>query len=146
MPAPHVVYGIPSTVACIAYNLFDNQDKILKLNEPQAINVYTRFMLDINIGQGVELPWIQNSECPNSSEYLEIAAMKSSVFFVFCIQFMQLFSKSKEEYKYFSLLLGNCKSDLLVNFLKRDFLFMSNFLCRFVLAIPQRLQRSFHAR
>lgn len=114
VPATHVAHGIPLTLACIAYNFFDVQEEVLKLNHPQAINIYTRFMLDFHIGQGVELFWIQNSECPKMSDYLEIAAMKSSSYMVFSIEFMRLFSKSKEDYSFFNLLLGKRESEVAI--------------------------------
>lgn len=64
-------------------------------------------MLDVYKGQGVELFWTQNSECPKMSAYLEATALKTISAFVFALNLMQLFSENKEDLSYVMILFGN---------------------------------------
>lgn len=68
-------------------------EKVLQLNHPKAIEIYTRSMLNIYRAQGIEISWRENFICPSESEYKRNCILKCSGYENLVVNLMQLFSE-----------------------------------------------------
>jgi geranylgeranyl diphosphate synthase type 3 len=74
----HKIYGIPQTINCANYVYFLALEKILKLNDPNLVLIFTESMIELHRGQGMELYWRDNGICPSESEYMDMVGNSNS--------------------------------------------------------------------
>jgi len=72
IPAAHTVYGVASTISAAMYVIFISLHRVLSINRPEMIKLYTEMMLESCRGQALEIYWRDNHICPSEEEYLEM--------------------------------------------------------------------------
>ena len=95
-PCAHKIYGVASTINSANYVYFIGLEKILDLNNREAVNIFKESMLELHRGQGMEIYWRDTFMCPTEEEYREMTIRKTGGLFNLAIQLMQLFSDAKE--------------------------------------------------
>lgn len=68
-------------------------DKVLQLDHPGAVKVFSEQMLELHRGQGAEIWWRDNHRCPTEQEYREMTVRKTGGLFNLAVRLMQLFSE-----------------------------------------------------
>ncbi|KAK9871185.1 hypothetical protein WA026_011466 [Henosepilachna vigintioctopunctata] len=106
VPVAHAIYGVPSTINAANYCLFIALERVLKLEHPEAVKVYTEQLLELHRGQGMELYWRDNFKCPTEDEYKQMTKRKTGGLFMLAIRLMQLFSKDKADYTKLTGIIG----------------------------------------
>jgi geranylgeranyl diphosphate synthase type 3 len=71
-PVAHKIYGIPATINCANYVYFLALQKLSEMADPEAIHVFTQELLQLHIGQGMEIYWRDSSICPTEQEYIQM--------------------------------------------------------------------------
>jgi len=67
-----LIYGIPSTINCANYVYFLALRKLLELNNPKLVQVFSEELCNLHRGQGMDLHWRDTSTCPTETEYLQM--------------------------------------------------------------------------
>ncbi|XP_045446781.1 geranylgeranyl pyrophosphate synthase [Melitaea cinxia] len=106
IPVAHSIYGIASTINAANYVVIIALEKTLKLGHPMATTVYTEQLLELHRGQGIEIYWRDNFQCPTEEEYKEMTMKKTGGLFMLAIRLMQLFSDNKSDFNKLSSILG----------------------------------------
>ncbi|XKL59856.1 hypothetical protein PGB90_000872 [Kerria lacca] len=106
IPVAHSIYGTASTINAANYVIFIALEKVLSLDNLEAIKVYTEQLLELHRGQGMEIYWRDNFICPSEEEYKTMTIGKTGGLFMLAIRLMQLFSNNKSNFKRLTELLG----------------------------------------
>jgi geranylgeranyl diphosphate synthase type 3 len=72
IPVAHSEYGVPSTINASIYLILKGLKKMQNLNHPDAITVFTEHLLELFYGQGLEICWRDNYNCPSLEEYKQM--------------------------------------------------------------------------
>ncbi|XP_054937912.1 geranylgeranyl pyrophosphate synthase-like [Physeter macrocephalus] len=97
-PVAHSVYGIPSVIKSANYVHFLDLEKVLTLDHPDAVQLFTHQLLELHQGQGLDPYWRDNYTCP-TEEYKAMVLQKTGGLFGLAVGLMQLFSDYKEDLK-----------------------------------------------
>lgn len=96
VPVAHSVFGIAAAINSANYVYFLSIQKLLnslpREKHMDAVEIYTRQMIQLHRGQGLEIYWRDNVQCPSEEEYAEVITLKTSGLFGMAIELMQLFS------------------------------------------------------
>ncbi|XP_039749418.1 geranylgeranyl pyrophosphate synthase isoform X2 [Pararge aegeria] len=106
IPVAHSIYGIASTINAANFVVIIALDRTLQLGHPMATTVYTEQLLELHRGQGIEIYWRDNFQCPTEQEYSEMTMKKTGGLFMLAIRLMQLFSDNKSDFGKLSSILG----------------------------------------
>ncbi|CAH2105308.1 unnamed protein product [Euphydryas editha] len=106
IPVAHSIYGIASTINAANYVVIIALERTLELGHPMATTVYTEQLLELHRGQGIEIYWRDNFQCPTEEEYKEMTMKKTGGLFMLAIRLMQLFSDNKSDFNKLSSILG----------------------------------------
>ncbi|XP_026947344.1 geranylgeranyl pyrophosphate synthase-like [Sagmatias obliquidens] len=98
-PVAHSIYGIPSVINAANYVHFLDLEKVLTLDHPDAVKLFTRQLLELHQGQGLDTYWRDNYTCPTEEEYKAMVLQKTGGLFGLAVGLMQLFSDYKEDLK-----------------------------------------------
>ncbi|CAL8081719.1 unnamed protein product [Calicophoron daubneyi] len=98
-PAAHCVFGVPTSINSANYVYFLALNKLMELNHPEAVAIFTEQMLELHRGQGMDIYWRSSFHCPTESEYREMAVKKTGGLFGLAVRLMQLFSENKDNFK-----------------------------------------------
>lgn len=98
-PVAHSIYGIPSVINSANYVYFLGLEKVLTLDHPEAVMLFTRQLLELHRGQGLDIYWRDNYVCPTEDEYKAMVLQKTGGLFGLAVGLMQLFSDYKEDLK-----------------------------------------------
>eukprot|EP00064_Thunnus_orientalis_P009606 superscaffoldBa00001228_g9630 len=93
------IYGIPSVINSANYVYFLGLEKVLTLEHPEAVRVFTRQLLELHRGQGLDIHWRDTYTCPTEQEYRNMVLQKTGGLFGLAVGLMQLFSDWKQELK-----------------------------------------------
>lgn len=93
MPVAHNIFGTAQTINSANYIYFQALDEIQKLNNPDAIRIFTAELLNLHRGQGMDLYWRDTLTCPTEEGYLEMVGNKTGGLFRLAIKLMQAESK-----------------------------------------------------
>lgn len=77
-----------------------------QLGHPDATKVYTEQLLELHRGQGMEIYWRDNFQCPEEAEYKLMTIRKTGGLFMLAIRLMLLFSDNKRDFTRLTALLG----------------------------------------
>lgn len=91
-PVAHSIYGIPSVINSANYVYFLGLEKVLTLEHPEAVKVFTRQLLELHRGQGLDIYWRDTYTCPTEQEYRNMVLQKTGGLFGLAVGLMQLFS------------------------------------------------------
>jgi len=92
IPVAHKIYGVPSTINSANYVMFICLERVLDLGHPDAVKVFCEQMLELHRGQGMELYWRDNYQCPSEDDYRKMTIRKTGGLFNLAVRLMQLFS------------------------------------------------------
>ncbi|CAH2071794.1 unnamed protein product, partial [Iphiclides podalirius] len=106
IPVAHSIYGIASTINAANYAMIIALEKTLELGHPLATTVYTEQLLELHRGQGMEIYWRDNFQCPSEEEYKQMTIKKTGGLFMLAIRLMQLFSENKSDFSRLTSILG----------------------------------------
>ena len=98
-PVAHSIYGIPSVINCANYVYFLGLEKVLTLDHPDAVKVFTCQLLELHKGQGLDIYWRDTYTCPTEAEYKAMVLQKTGGLFGLAVGLMQLFSSYKKDLK-----------------------------------------------
>uniref|UniRef100_A0A8C0DQA1 Geranylgeranyl pyrophosphate synthase n=1 Tax=Balaenoptera musculus TaxID=9771 RepID=A0A8C0DQA1_BALMU len=98
-PVAHSIYGIPSVISSANYAHILDLEKVLTLDHPDAVKLFTRQLLELHQGQGLDTYWKENYTCPTEEEYKAMVLQKTGGLFGLTVGLMQLFSDYKEDLK-----------------------------------------------
>ena len=88
VPVAHSIFGIAQTINSANYVYFCALQELLKLNNPEAIRIYTDELLSLHRGQGMDLFWRDTLTCPSEDDYLEMVGNKTGGLFRLAIKLM----------------------------------------------------------
>lgn len=106
IPVAHSIYGIAHTINAANYVMIAALERTQELGHPQATAVYTEQLLELHRGQGMEIYWRDNFQCPSEEEYKEMTIKKTGGLFNLAVRLMQLFSDNKSDFTRLSSILG----------------------------------------
>ena len=95
-PCAHKIYGVASTINSANYVYFIGLEKILELNNPEAVQIFKQSMLELHRGQGMEIYWRDTFMCPTEDEYRDMTVRKTGGLFNLAVQLMELFSNAAD--------------------------------------------------
>ncbi|XP_066553118.1 geranylgeranyl pyrophosphate synthase isoform X2 [Amia ocellicauda] len=98
-PVAHSIYGIPSVINSSNYVYFLGLEKVLKLEHPKAVQVFTSQLLELHRGQGLDIYWRDTYTCPTELEYRQMVLQKTGGLFGLAVGLMQLFSDNQQDLK-----------------------------------------------
>lgn len=98
-PVAHSIYGTPSVINSANYVYFLGLEKVLTLEHPEAVQVFTRQLLELHRGQGLDIHWRDTYTCPTEQEYRTMVLQKTGGLFGLAVGLMQLFSEWKRDLK-----------------------------------------------
>lgn len=98
-PVAHSIYGVPSVINSANYVYFLGLEKVLTLEHPEAVRVFTRQLLELHRGQGLDIFWRDTYTCPTEEEYRKMVLQKTGGLFGLAVGLMQLFSEWKHDLK-----------------------------------------------
>ncbi|KAG9544525.1 geranylgeranyl diphosphate synthase 1, partial [Aureobasidium melanogenum] len=85
----HNIFGTAQTINSANYVYFCALRELMKLNNPQAIEIYNEELLNLHRGQGMDLFWRDSLTCPSEHDYLEMVGNKTGGLFRLAIKLMQ---------------------------------------------------------
>ena len=88
VPVAHLIFGTAQTINSANYVYFCALQEITKLNNPEAIRIYTDELLNLHRGQGMDLFWRDTLTCPSEDDYLEMVGNKTGGLFRLAIKLM----------------------------------------------------------
>jgi len=88
VPVAHHIFGSAQTINSANYIYFCALRELLKLNNPDAIQIYTDELLNLHRGQGMDLFWRDTLTCPTEDDYLEMVSNKTGGLFRLAIKLM----------------------------------------------------------
>jgi geranylgeranyl diphosphate synthase type 3 len=109
----HSIYGVASTINSANYVLFLALEKVQQLGHPDATKVYTEQLLELHRGQGMEIYWRDNFQCPEESDYKLMTIRKTGGLFMLAIRLMLLFSDNGKDFTKLTALLGKRPSSMM---------------------------------
>ncbi|ESZ92327.1 hypothetical protein SBOR_7276 [Sclerotinia borealis F-4128] len=97
LPVAHSIFGTAQTINSANYVYFCALQELMKLNNPQAITIYTEELLNLHRGQGMDLFWRDSLTCPTEDDYLEMVGNKTGGLFRLAVKLMQAESKTSRD-------------------------------------------------
>lgn len=98
VPVAHSIYGTPSTINCANYVYFMALSECHQLNNSKAMEVFVEEMLNLHRGQGYDIMWRDQCQCPSEAEYRGMVLNKTGGLFRLAVGLMQAFSDNKTSY------------------------------------------------
>jgi geranylgeranyl diphosphate synthase, type III len=89
IPVAHNIFGTAQTINSANYTFFLALNEVMKLKNPNAINIFTEELLNLHRGQGMELFWRDTLTCPSEEDYLEMVGFKTGGLYRLAIKLMQ---------------------------------------------------------
>ncbi|KAJ3327087.1 geranylgeranyl pyrophosphate synthetase [Kappamyces sp. JEL0680] len=77
-PVAHKIFGMASTINSANFVYFLALEKVMELEKPTAIQVFTQELLQLHRGQGFEIRWRDSVACPSEEEYLVMVSNSTS--------------------------------------------------------------------
>ena len=90
----HSIFGTAQTINSANYVYFQALQEVFKLNNPNAIRIYTEELINLHRGQGMDLFWRDTLTCPMEDDYLEMVGNKTGGLFRLAVKLMQAESSS----------------------------------------------------
>jgi len=95
VPVAHSIYGIPATINCANYMYFFALQKCSALGKSEATDIFIEELLNLHKGQGFDIYWRDNNQCPSEEEYKTMVMHKTGGLFRLAMRLMQVFSDNK---------------------------------------------------
>ncbi|XP_072415587.1 geranylgeranyl pyrophosphate synthase isoform X3 [Chiloscyllium punctatum] len=98
-PVAHSIYGVPCVINSANYVYFLSLQKVMTLDHPEAIKIFTHQLLELHRGQGLDINWRDTYTCPTLEGYKAMVLQKTGGLFGLAVGLMQLFSENKSDFK-----------------------------------------------
>lgn len=89
IPVAHNIFGVAQTINSANYVYFLALQEVSKLQNPAAISLFTKELLNLHRGQGMDLFWRDTLTCPSEDDYLEMVGNKTGGLFRLAVKLMQ---------------------------------------------------------
>ncbi|KAI9041957.1 FPP/GGPP synthase family protein [Aspergillus affinis] len=90
-PVAHHIFGVPQTINAANYAYFLAQEKLKDLDDPTAaFSIFTRELLNLHRGQGMDLYWRDALVCPSEEEYMQMVSYKTGGLFELAVGLLQV--------------------------------------------------------
>ncbi|KAJ5546303.1 hypothetical protein N7494_003888 [Penicillium frequentans] len=89
-PVAHEVSGVAQTINAANYTYFLQQERLNEIGDPRAFHIFTRALLDLHRGQGMDLYWRDAVVCPTEEEYTRMVIYKTGGLFRLALDLMQI--------------------------------------------------------
>lgn len=93
IPVAHAIYGVPNTINCANYVYFHALDKCHRLNNPKCVAVFIEELLNLHRGQGHDIYWREQCQCPTEEQYRQMVLDKTGGLFRLAVGLMQSFQE-----------------------------------------------------
>jgi len=94
----------PDVIICLI--IFRNYFLLRIYFNLKATKVYTEQLLELHRGQGMEIYWRDNFQCPTETDYKLMTIRKTGGLFMLAIRLMKLFSNNKNDFTKLTAILG----------------------------------------
>ena len=104
-PVAHKIYGLPNTLNCANYIYFMALERChtaaatagldaaaARVAQQKALDVFVREMLNLHRGQGLDILWREQAQCPTEAEYKAMVLDKTGGLFRVAVGLMQALS------------------------------------------------------
>ncbi|OQE16143.1 hypothetical protein PENSTE_c025G07948 [Penicillium steckii] len=105
-PVAHDIFGVAQTINSANYAYYLQQSRLREIGDPQAFVIFTKALLDLHMGQGMDLYWRDAVVCPTEEEYTRMVAYKTGGLFHLALNLMQIQSDQKRDFSELVELLG----------------------------------------
>jgi geranylgeranyl diphosphate synthase type 3 len=95
-PVAHNIFGVPTVINTANYCYFIALEKCQRLNSPEAMKVFVYELLNLHRGQGHDIMWRDNLQCPSEEEYCEMVLDKTGGLFRLTVGLIQAFATKNE--------------------------------------------------
>ncbi len=91
-PVAHAIFGEPLTINCANYTYFLALELVHNTGNPKAVKVFVDELLNLHRGQGWDIYWRDNYECPSLDMYKQMVLDKTGGLLRLAVKLMQAFS------------------------------------------------------
>jgi len=98
IPVAHIIYGIPATINCANFVYFLALEQCNKLGNDFATIAFVEELINLHKGQGFDIYWRDNNQCPTEDEYKIMVTAKTGGLFRLAVRLMQSFSTNKTDF------------------------------------------------
>ena len=95
-PVAHSIFGIPSVINCANYVYFIALEKCQQLDNPKAMQVFVTELLNLHQGQGHDIMWRDNLQCPTEDQYCKMVLDKTGGLFRLAVGLIQAFATQNQ--------------------------------------------------
>ena len=88
-PVAHAVFGVATTINSANYVYFHCLDRVAALGDPRAVAVFTKQLLELHRGQGMDIYWRDAVVCPSEQQYKDMVLRKTGGLFGLAVELMQ---------------------------------------------------------
>lgn len=97
-PAAHTIFGVPSVINGANYVYFLAMKEVYDLQNPIAVQAFTKELLNLHRGQGQDILWRDHNQCPTEEQYKSMVLDKTGGLFRLAVGLMQAFSENKTDF------------------------------------------------
>lgn len=94
IPVANSIFGVAQTINSANYVYFKALSELRTLGNPELVEIFTTELLNLHIGQGLDLHWRDNLICPSESDYLEMVDHKTGGLLRLAVRLMQAQSQA----------------------------------------------------
>ncbi|KAK5790865.1 hypothetical protein VI817_006174 [Penicillium citrinum] len=105
-PVAHDIFGVAQTINSANYAYYLQQSRLGEIGNPQAFVIFTKALLDLHMGQGMDLYWRDAVVCPTEEEYTRMVAYKTGGLFHLALSLMQIQGNQERDLSDLMELLG----------------------------------------
>ncbi|KAH8804509.1 isoprenoid synthase domain-containing protein [Xylogone sp. PMI_703] len=77
VPVAHSIFGTPQVINAANYACMLALQEVHRLENPEAMNIYIEELLNLHLGQGMDIFWRETLTCPTEEEYIQAARGKT---------------------------------------------------------------------
>jgi geranylgeranyl diphosphate synthase type 3 len=96
-PCAHRVYGTPTTINTGNLIYFEALRDTMELGS-DAVNIFTKELIQLHLGQGMDIHWRDHAICPTEEEYLHMVCLKTGGLFRLSTGLMQVIGRNHMEF------------------------------------------------
>uniref|UniRef100_A0A7S1ZPT9 Geranylgeranyl diphosphate synthase n=1 Tax=Trieres chinensis TaxID=1514140 RepID=A0A7S1ZPT9_TRICV len=96
-PVAHHIFGIAPVLNTANYVYFLALEKCHAMGNPQAMQVFVSEILNLHRGQGHDIMWRDNNQCPAEEEYCNMVIDKTGGLFRLAVGLMQAFATNHKD-------------------------------------------------
>ncbi|KAH0951841.1 hypothetical protein HN011_000126 [Eciton burchellii] len=106
MLTAHNIYGIGRILTAGNYAFTIAMEKIVRLKNPKVTKIISEHLLELVRGQGIDIIWRDEFDCPSEEDYKHMILQKTGSVFSLSASLMKLFSSFNEDLSLIVTLLG----------------------------------------